>query len=130
MLTARSPGGLEETDDLMGRGHTLLPLDLLDGGAIDSIGPTLAQRFGRLDILVHAAAALGTLTPVPHMMERDWEHSFAVNAGAAWRLIRTAAPLLEAAPAGRAVFLTDSHARQPAAHLEQPQLNSQWRNVG
>lgn len=121
VLTARSPGGLEETDDLiraeMGAADsaTLLPLDLLDGAAIDRIGPTLAQQFGRLDILVHAAASLGALTPVPHITERDWDHALSVNATATWRLIRTTAPLLAAAPAGRAVFLTDDHARRPVA---------------
>ena len=115
VLTARSPGGLEETDDLAGGGHTLLPLDLLDGAAIDTIGPTLASRFGRLDILVHAAASLGTLTPVSHIADRDWERCVSVNLTAAWRLIRTTAPLLQAAAHGRAVFLTDEHARQPFA---------------
>jgi NAD(P)-dependent dehydrogenase (short-subunit alcohol dehydrogenase family) len=121
VLTARSPGGLEEADDLiraeMGAeaGATLLPLDLVNGPGIDAIGPSLASRFGRLDILVHAAAALGALTPVPHIAERDWERTLSVNVNASWRLIRTTAPLLQAAPAGRAVFLTDSHARQPVA---------------
>ena len=121
VLTARSPGGLEETDDLIRtetgaeNGVTLLPLDLLDGAALDSIGPTLAQRFGRLDILVHAAASLGALTPVPHIAERDWDRALSVNVTATWRLIRTTAPLLAHAPAGRAVFLTDGHARQPVA---------------
>ena len=120
VLTARSPGGLEETDDLIrtatGQATTLLPLDLARGSAIDTIGPTLASRFGRLDIMVHAAATLGALTPVPHASERDFEQSMAINTGAAWRLIRTAAPLLLAAPAGRAVFLTDAHARAPVAY--------------
>ena len=115
VLTARTPGALEETDDLIGARQTLLPLDLLDGAAIDRIGPTLAARFGRLDILVHAAAMLGALTPVPHIADRDWERTLSVNATASWRLIRTTAPLLQAAPAGRAVFVTDSHARQPVA---------------
>ena len=122
LLTARSPGGLEETDDLIRAelgpqaASTLLPLDLLDGAGIDAIGPTLASRFGRLDILVHAAASLGTLTPVGHIAERDWDRTLSVNLTASWRLIRTAAPLLAASPAGRAVFLTDSHAREPVAY--------------
>lgn len=118
VLTARSQGGLAETDDLIraaAGSASLLPLDLLDGGAIDRLGPTLADRFGRLDILVHAAASLGALTPVPHMLEREWEQALAVNVTATWRLIRTTAPLLRAARAGRAVFLTDSHARRPVA---------------
>ena len=42
----------------------MLPLDLREGGQIDVIGPSLYQRFGRLDILVHNAGALGRLTPV------------------------------------------------------------------
>ena len=115
VLTARSQGGLTETDDLAGGGATLLPLDLLDGRAVDAIGPSVAHRFGGLDILVHAAADLGALTPVPHGAEQDWQRSLGVNVTAAWRLIRTTAPLLKAAPAGRAVFLTDHHARAPAA---------------
>nr|WP_321986883.1 SDR family oxidoreductase [uncultured Lichenicoccus sp.] len=120
VLTARSPGGLEETDDLIraatGRDCTLLPLDLSTGASVDAIGPSLASRFGRLDILVHAAATLGALTPVPHATEGHFEQCMAVNVGASWRLIRTAAPLLLAAPAGRAVFLTDAHARAPIAY--------------
>ncbi len=66
VITARTQGGLEETDDTiraLGREATILPLDLREGGQIDAIGPTLFQRFGRLDILVHNAGALGRLTP-------------------------------------------------------------------
>lgn len=118
VLLARTQGGLDETDDLIraaGGVATLLPLDLADGGAIDLLGPTLAQRFGRLDVLVHAAAELGALTPVPHIQARDWDAAIAVNLAAAWRLIRTLAPLLTAAPSGRAVFLTDAVATTPRA---------------
>jgi NAD(P)-dependent dehydrogenase (short-subunit alcohol dehydrogenase family) len=117
VLTARSQGGLEETDDLIrqagGVPAVLLPLDLSDGGAVDLIGPSLAQRFGHLDILVHAAADLGALTPVSHITGSDWDRVMAVNLSASWRLIRTAAPLLRAAPNGRAIFLTDGAAADP-----------------
>ncbi len=118
VLLARTQGGLDHTDDLIraaGGSATLLPLDLADGGAIDLLGPTLAQRFGRLDVLVHAAAELGALTPVPHIQVRDWDAAIAVNLTAAWRLIRTLAPLLTVAPSGRAVFLTDAVAATPRA---------------
>ena len=118
VLLARTQGGLDETDDLIragGGSATLLPLDLADGDALDLLGPSLAQRFGRLDVLVHAAAALGALTPVPHIRDRDWDAAMAAGVGAAWRLIRTAAPLLAASPSGRAVFLTDAVAGAPRA---------------
>jgi NAD(P)-dependent dehydrogenase (short-subunit alcohol dehydrogenase family) len=119
VITARTQGGLEETDDAIratGGEATLLPLDLHEGEQIDATGPTLFQRFGRLDVLVHNAGALGRLTPVSHILPDDWADVVAVNLSAAWRLIRTCNPLLRLAPAGRAVFVTESRAREPRAY--------------
>src|ERR1700712_2003388 len=116
VITARTQGGLEETDDAIravGGAATLLPQDLADGDAIDAWGPSLYERFGRLDVLVHAAAVLGKLTPAGHIMMKDWDAVMAVNLASALRLIRIADPLLRAAPAGRAVFLTDPRAAKP-----------------
>ena len=118
VLTARTQGGLEETDDLVraaGGTSTLLPLDLKDGEQIDAVGPTLVQRFGRLDILVHNAGALGKLTPVGHILPEDLADCLAVNFTAAYRLIRTCGPVLAASDAGRAVFVTSSVATRPRA---------------
>jgi NAD(P)-dependent dehydrogenase (short-subunit alcohol dehydrogenase family) len=119
VITARTQGGLEETDDAiraMGGNATLLPLDLAEGGQIDAIGPSLHQCFGRLDVLVHAAGALGRLTPVAHILPDDWAEVIAVNLAASWHLIRTCDPLLRTAKAGRAVFVTDARARTPKAY--------------
>ncbi len=119
VITARTEGGLEETDDAIqaAGGHaTLLPLDLREGEPIDAIGPSLFDRFGRLDVLVHAAATLGKLTPVPHILTEDWAEVVAVNLTAGLRLIRTTAPLLQNAEAGRAVFVTDARASRPGAY--------------
>jgi NAD(P)-dependent dehydrogenase (short-subunit alcohol dehydrogenase family) len=119
VITARTQGGLEETDDAIraaGGQATILPLDLRDGAQIDAIGPTLFQRFGRLDILVHCAGALGRLTPVAHILPDDWADVVGVNLSASWRLIRTCDPLLRQAVAGRAVFVTESRAQEPRAY--------------
>jgi NAD(P)-dependent dehydrogenase (short-subunit alcohol dehydrogenase family) len=120
VLTARSQGGLEETDDLIraaGGSATLLPLDLIkEADKIDLLGPSLVQRFGRLDILVHAAGLLAKLTPTAHIPPRDWSESLTVNATAAYRLIRACDPPLRAAPAGRAIFLHDAHANAPTPY--------------
>jgi NAD(P)-dependent dehydrogenase (short-subunit alcohol dehydrogenase family) len=119
IITGRTQGGLEETDDAiraLGGTATLLPLDLAAEGEIDAIGPSIYHRFGRLDVLVHNAAALGRLTPVPHILPQDWAEVLAVNLSAAWRLIRTCEPLLRDALAGRAVFVTDERARDPKAY--------------
>ena len=119
VLTARTPGGLEETDDAiraLGGTATLLPLDLTDATAVDAIGPSLLARFGRLDILLSNAGSLGTLTPVPHILPEDWAEVIAVNVTAAWRLIRTCAPLLLASEAGRAVFVSSRIVLRPTAY--------------
>ncbi|MBV8522297.1 MAG: SDR family NAD(P)-dependent oxidoreductase [Acetobacteraceae bacterium] len=119
VVTARTQGGLEETDDAiraLGGSATLLPLDLHEGGQVDVIGPSIFERFRRLDILVHNAGAPGRLTPVPHILPDDWTDVVAVNLSASWRLIRSCAPLLNAVPAGRAVFVTSGRARAPKAY--------------
>ena len=119
VITARSQGGLEETDDAIraaGGQATLLPLDLHDGAALDALGPSLFERFRRLDILVHCAASLGRLTPAPHILPDDWADVVAVNLSSTWRLIRSLGPLLAIAEAGRAVFVTDDLAATPRAY--------------
>jgi NAD(P)-dependent dehydrogenase (short-subunit alcohol dehydrogenase family) len=119
VITARTQGGLEETDDAIracGGSATLLPLDLAEGDQLDAIGPSVYERFGRLDVVVHAAGALGRLTPVSHILPQDWADVLAVNLSAVWHLIRTCDPLLREAEAGRAVFVTDARAREPRAY--------------
>lgn len=119
VITGRVQGGLEETDDAIravGGTATLLPFDLAEAESIDALGPSIYERFGRLDVLVHAAAALGVLTPVAHIQAKDFSAALAVNVTATWHLIRTCAPLLGAAPAGRAVFVTCAVGSAPRAY--------------
>ena len=119
VITARTQGGLEETDDAiraLGGTATLLPLDLKDGAALDTLGPSLLERFGRLDIMVSNAGTIGLLTPVPHILPADWDQVVAVNLSATWRLIRTCGPLLIAGEAGRAVFVTSGIVLRPIAY--------------
>ena len=119
VITARTQGGLEETDDAIrsaGGTATLLPLDLSEGEKLDVLAPSIYQRFGRLDVLVHCAGALGQLTPAGHISPKDWADVLAVNLSATWRLIRCCDPVLRQAPAGRAVFVTDTVARIPTAY--------------
>jgi NAD(P)-dependent dehydrogenase (short-subunit alcohol dehydrogenase family) len=110
ILIGRTVGGLEEVDDdiqqATGARATLLPLDLANGDQIDQIGPSIHQRFGRLDILVGNAATIGPLSPIGHITAKDWDRIIAVNLTANWRLMRTLDPLLRIADAGRAIFVT------------------------
>jgi NAD(P)-dependent dehydrogenase (short-subunit alcohol dehydrogenase family) len=119
VLVARTVGGLEETDDgvrAAGSAATLVPLDLTDFDAIDRLGQSLHERFGRLDILVGNAAFLGTLSPVGHIAPRDWAAVVNLNLTANWRLLRSLDPLLRKSDAGRVLFVTDALARAPKAY--------------
>ncbi len=110
ILTARTTGGLEDVDDAIraqgGHAATLVPIDLLDYDKIDQLGGAIAQRFGRLDIMVGNAGRHGILSPMSHIDPAVWERTLALNLTANWRLIRIMEPLLRLSPAGRAMFVT------------------------
>lgn len=109
IITARTTGALEELDDEIrasGGKATLLQLDLRRGERIDQLGPTIFQRWGKLDIFIGNAGILGPLSPLPHVTQDAWAAVMDINLTANWRLIRTLDPLLQRSDAGRAVFVT------------------------
>lgn len=109
ILAARREGSLEDVDDEIraaGGSATLVRLDLTEGDKVDALGPSIYERWGRLDILVANAGLLGPLSPLPHISADAWNTVLDVNLTANWRLIRTLDPLLRHAEAGRAVFVS------------------------
>jgi NAD(P)-dependent dehydrogenase (short-subunit alcohol dehydrogenase family) len=118
VLMARTVGGLEEMDDAVraaGGTATLIPQDLRKLDELEQLGPALAARFGRLDVLVANAGVLGGLTPVAHMAPAKWDEVMTVNLTVNQRLIRTLDPLLRASDAGRAIFVTSGAGSTPRA---------------
>jgi NAD(P)-dependent dehydrogenase (short-subunit alcohol dehydrogenase family) len=119
VLAARTAGGLEEIDDKVqaaGGSATLVPIDLRDFIKIDELAAALYERYGHLDILVGNAAEFGTFSPLGHIDPKLWGEIIDLNLTANWRLIRAMDPLLRAAPAGRAIFVTSGIARTPRAY--------------
>ncbi|MEM1315371.1 MAG: SDR family NAD(P)-dependent oxidoreductase [Pseudomonadota bacterium] len=108
---ARTSGALEELDDAIraagGPRATLTPLDVAEDEGLANLGLAIHQRWGRIDLLVHAAAHAGPLSPAEHVDAKVWDRCFAVNARAVSRLIVAAEPLLRPAPRPRAVFFED-----------------------
>lgn len=119
VAVARTQGALEELDDEIraatGAPATLVPMDIGEADGLDQLGRAIHDRFGRLDVLVHAAAILGPLTPVSHIEPKHWDRVMAVNLTASYRLIRSVEPLLRAAARPRAIFLTSGRAIRPKA---------------
>ena len=121
VAAARTQGALEELDDAIyaatGKHATLIPFDMVDGGAIDRLGGALFERFGRLDVWVNAAATLGAegLAPVSHADPRQFAKIERTNFTAVYRLIRSLEPLLKLSDAARVIHLTTSVATAPRA---------------
>ena len=115
ILVARTVGGLEEADDeiqKMGGTATLVPMNLRDGEAIDRLGASIFERWGRLDAFLGNAGVLGQLTPLAHLEPKVFQEVMEVNVTANWRLIRSLDPLLRQSDAGRVLFVTSGAARK------------------
>jgi NAD(P)-dependent dehydrogenase (short-subunit alcohol dehydrogenase family) len=119
ICVARTVGGLEETDDAVkaaGGAATLVPLSLKDFEALDRLGASIFERWGRLDAFFGNAGVLGALTPLTHLEPKIYDELVAVNITANWRLIRSLDPLLRRSDAGRVLFASSSLARKPRAY--------------
>lgn len=115
IATARTKGGLEELDDEVkaaGSTATLVPMNITDLDAIDRLGAAIFERHKKLDILVGNAGTLGKLTPLAHVEPKVWDDALTINLTSNYRLIRSMDALLQAAPAGRAVFVTSGLAQK------------------
>ncbi|MBN9590986.1 MAG: SDR family NAD(P)-dependent oxidoreductase, partial [Alphaproteobacteria bacterium] len=115
---ARTVGGLEELDDEIrkaGGSATLVPLNLKDFAALDRLGASIFERWGRLDAFLGNAGTLGVLTPLGHLEPKVFQELLDINVTANWRLIRSLDPLLKQSDAGRVLFISSTVARKPRA---------------
>jgi NAD(P)-dependent dehydrogenase (short-subunit alcohol dehydrogenase family) len=115
ILVARTVGGLEDADDeiqKIGGTATLVPMNLRDSDAIDRLGASIYERWGRLDAFLGNAGVLGQLTPLAHLEPKTFQEVMEVNVTANWRLIRSLDPVLRQSDAGRVLFVTSGAARK------------------
>lgn len=118
IAAARSKLALEKLDDEIragGGSATLVPMDLKDKTAFETLGQALATKFGRLDGLLANAGILGTIGPLQAIGPRSFEETIEVNLTANWRLIRAMAPLLQRSGSPRAAFITSGVVPRPRA---------------
>ena len=113
IIAARRTGALEDLDDEIrsaGGTATLVQLDLTAGDKIDLLGPTIYERWGKLDLVAACASILGPISPLPHITEDTWDTVMTTNLDSNWRLIRSIDPLIRKAEAARVVFATCAEA--------------------
>lgn len=119
ILVARSSSDLERVDDEVqkyGPPAVLVPFDLTDLPRIDDLAKSIAERFGKLDILVGNAAILGGLAPMPHILPSTWHQVMTTNLHANWHLLRAFEPLLIQAVEARLLFITSGVAARPTPY--------------
>ena len=116
VAVARTSGGLEELDDsvkalkLPGAGAlTLAPMDITNDDAMRHLCLSLHQRWGGVQLWVHAAIHAAPLAPAGSLDVKDWDKSIATNLRATGTLIPMVEPLLLAAQ-GTAMFFDDPRA--------------------
>ena len=118
ILTARTAKDLEAIEDAIfdaGGSATIAPLDLTDGDSIARLAAAVAERWGKLDILVLNAAMLGTLSPVSAIDGVEFARLFTLNVTAQQVMIASFDALLRKSESGRLVALTSSVGSNPRA---------------
>lgn len=113
IAVARTTGALEELDDRIkaaGGSATLAPLDVTNEDAMRHLCRSVFDRWGRIDLWVHAAIHAPPMTPAGHMAVKDLDKTIATNIRATGTLIPMIEPLLRAAPMGTALFFDDRSA--------------------
>lgn len=119
ILTARTAGDLEAVEEAIhaaGGTATIAPMDLVEGDSIGRLAAAVADRWGKLDILVLNAATLGTLGAVPAFDPKDVATVMTLNVSAQAALLAAFDPLLRKAEHGRIIGLTTGLARSPRAY--------------
>lgn len=114
----RTASALEEIEDRIhqaGGSATIAPLDLTDGDSIGKLAVAVAQRWGKLDILVLNAAMLGSLTPVQDIDPKEYSRVLSLNVLAPQALIAAFDPLLKKSERADVVALTSSVGAEPRA---------------
>jgi NAD(P)-dependent dehydrogenase (short-subunit alcohol dehydrogenase family) len=119
ILTARTAADLEAAEDRIheaGGTATIAPLDLVETDSIARLAAAVAERWGRLDILMLNAATLGSLTPVAQIDGKEFSRVLTLNVLAAQVLIAGFDPLLRKSESGRLLAVTSSVGRHPRAY--------------
>jgi NAD(P)-dependent dehydrogenase (short-subunit alcohol dehydrogenase family) len=93
-------------------------MDLLKAEEPDFAGlaDAVEQAFGRLDGLVHNAAALPYLSRIEDLDSETWDQVLRVNLTAPFRLTQACLPLMRQSPDASILFTSDAVGRQGKAY--------------
>jgi len=90
-----------------GPGELIIPADLTDRQSAQEMAAAVAERFGRIDVLVVGDSYYlhALRVPWPNIDPAEWDRCFARIVRAAWLSCRAVAPYMRAQRAGRIVII-------------------------
>ncbi len=118
VLTGRDTRALEAVEEQIheaGGTATIAPVDLAEPDGIARLATAVAQRWGKLDVLVINAALLPQLGPVTDIDQGAFNRALTVNVLATQALLANFTPLLKKSGNARVIGLTSSVATTPRA---------------
>ncbi|HET8706420.1 MAG TPA: YciK family oxidoreductase [Pseudomonadales bacterium] len=122
ILLARSNDKLEQVyDEIEANGWpqpAIVPLHLgtTTEAQFNQLAAQLENEFGKLDGLVHCAAALGDQTLIEMYDPQTWRQVFDVNVNGAFMLTQSLLPLLRLSGDASIIFTSSSVGRKGRAH--------------
>lgn len=119
VLTGRDTKLLEAVEERIfaaGGSATIAPVDLADADGIARLANAVAERWHKLDVLVHSAAVLPELMAARDIDQVGFSKALTVNVLATQALIARFDPLLRASENARFIYLTTSVATAPRAY--------------
>ena len=94
-------------------GHAVsISCDLLDAGAITSLGRQVRERFGRCDILVNNAG-ISYQGPLHEMPIEEWDKLMGTNLRAPYLMMKTLVPLMIESGSGHVVNISSLAGKNP-----------------
>ena len=99
---------------MAGNNHLVVQASVTDSQALTQMAQQVAERYGRLDLLVNNASSFYPTAP-EKLSTRQWDDLMGTNLKAPFFLATAAAPMLRESR-GAIVNLVDIHAERPLKH--------------
>ena len=115
-LTARSEDELRATAALLATESLVLPADMLDPAAPDTVTAAVEQAWGPVSVLV-ANAGAGSSAPVAKLSDELWASQLELNLTAPFRAVRRVVPAMVDHGWGRIVVVASMAAKRGEPYL-------------
>lgn len=117
VFCGRTAVSLQHSVDLAGSGEAMV-LDVTDEHAVEASFADIAQRCGRLDVLINSAGVFGAQKPVTEIPLQEWAQTMTVNVTGSFLCARAAMGIMAAQKprGGRIINIGSVSAQVPRPH--------------